>query len=285
MNHQRIYDNLIGKFQNKTIEGYTEEHHITPKCLGGTDDQNNLVRMTAKAHFIAHYLLIKIHPDHRGLWYAFRMMTNGCVSENHDRDYKIGSRLYELCKVNINRLGFSEETKLKMRNSKLGVILSEETKRKMSLAASREKKSKETKEKMKASQQLRHETYVISDETKEKIRASLTGHKMSEETKLKMSNSRTGRIFSEETRKKISLANTGKSHSEETRKKISNSKIGSSSPMKGKKFSEESKLKMSKAQAGRIMSDETKAKIKASIKAAWEIKKQKLMNIENPLTI
>lgn len=39
---------------------YFETHHIVPKSLGGTDDKNNLVNLTAREHYIAHLLLVKI---------------------------------------------------------------------------------------------------------------------------------------------------------------------------------------------------------------------------------
>jgi hypothetical protein len=55
--------------------GYTERHHIQPKCLGGTDDHKNLVRLTAREHFVVHHLLTKIHSGcSKSLmkaWHAF----------------------------------------------------------------------------------------------------------------------------------------------------------------------------------------------------------------------
>lgn len=46
-------------YQNPLI-GYMETHHIIPKSLGGSDDINNLVNLTAKEHFTIHHLLIKM---------------------------------------------------------------------------------------------------------------------------------------------------------------------------------------------------------------------------------
>jgi hypothetical protein len=39
---------------------YTELHHIIPAGMGGSDDKENLVRLSARQHFIAHLLLIKM---------------------------------------------------------------------------------------------------------------------------------------------------------------------------------------------------------------------------------
>lgn len=61
MNYKRIYNQLIAKARQRTLEGYKERHHIVPKCMGGTDEKSNLVELTAREHFIAHLLLYQIH--------------------------------------------------------------------------------------------------------------------------------------------------------------------------------------------------------------------------------
>lgn len=35
-------------------------HHIIPRCIGGTDSHENLVKLTAREHYIAHLLLTKM---------------------------------------------------------------------------------------------------------------------------------------------------------------------------------------------------------------------------------
>lgn len=52
MNYQKIYLNLIHKAQTRLLEDsvYTESHHIIPRCMGGTDDKNNLVDLTPEEH-------------------------------------------------------------------------------------------------------------------------------------------------------------------------------------------------------------------------------------------
>ena len=74
MNYERIYDTLTSKDSQSE---YTEEHHIIPKCMGGTDDKGNLVKLTAREHYIAHKLLTKIYPDNLSLFHAHSMMTVG----------------------------------------------------------------------------------------------------------------------------------------------------------------------------------------------------------------
>lgn len=62
MNYQKIYDDFIAdRKSSKEVNGYFEVHHIIPRSLGGSDDSENLVRLTPSDHFFAHLLLAKIH--------------------------------------------------------------------------------------------------------------------------------------------------------------------------------------------------------------------------------
>lgn len=75
MNYPAIYEALISRARGREIDGYTERHHVVPLCLGGGDEASNLVRLTAEEHFIAHKLLVKIHPQERGLVFGLLAMT------------------------------------------------------------------------------------------------------------------------------------------------------------------------------------------------------------------
>lgn len=44
----------------KNILGYVERHHVIPKSLGGTDNEDNLVWLTAAEHLQIHLLLVKM---------------------------------------------------------------------------------------------------------------------------------------------------------------------------------------------------------------------------------
>lgn len=73
MNYQRIYDELIESARFRAISGYVEIHHVIPKCMGGLDTGDNLVSLSGREHFIAHWLLFKIHGTHQ-LAYAWNAM-------------------------------------------------------------------------------------------------------------------------------------------------------------------------------------------------------------------
>ena len=74
MNYAAHYKRLTERAATRTLTGYTERHHIIPRCLGGGDYAENLVYLTAEEHYVAHQLLVKINPGHVGLmWAALRL--------------------------------------------------------------------------------------------------------------------------------------------------------------------------------------------------------------------
>lgn len=74
MDYARIYRDFIRDRMGKPEpEGYSEVHHILPRCLAGTDSHQNLIRLTPEDHFFAHLLLAKVHGGK--LWRAVALMS------------------------------------------------------------------------------------------------------------------------------------------------------------------------------------------------------------------
>jgi hypothetical protein len=74
MNYKKIYDNLVERGKIRILDDYGEFHHIVPRCIGGSDTSENLVKLTPEEHYLAHQLLIKIYPDNYALKKAAAMM-------------------------------------------------------------------------------------------------------------------------------------------------------------------------------------------------------------------
>lgn len=76
MDYSKIYAAFIAdrKRREAELSGYTEKHHIVPRCMGGGDEPSNLIKLTAEDHFFAHILLAKAH-DTAQLWGAARLMV------------------------------------------------------------------------------------------------------------------------------------------------------------------------------------------------------------------
>jgi hypothetical protein len=83
MNYKLHYNNLIERSKNRILKCYFEKHHILPKCIGGKDNKENLVNLTAREHFIAHILLSKIYPNEYGLIKAINIM---CIHNSENRN-------------------------------------------------------------------------------------------------------------------------------------------------------------------------------------------------------
>ena len=102
MNYQRIHDAIIDRARNRKLQGYRERHHIIPRCIGGTNIQDNLVELTAREHFIIHRLLCELHPTNNKLFFAYRMMAFMKNSKDNDRTYYVSSREFERIRLLAN---------------------------------------------------------------------------------------------------------------------------------------------------------------------------------------
>ncbi len=98
--YSKIYTNIISIAKSRNLDGYTETHHIIPQSLGGTNDKDNLVELTAREHFICHWLLVKMTEgnDRVKMLYALQ----GMKAENefqHRYHTKITARVYEKYRI------------------------------------------------------------------------------------------------------------------------------------------------------------------------------------------
>jgi len=214
------------------------KHHIVPKSMGGSNEVENISILTVREHYIAHLILWKAYGSKMAR--AFWLLAN-------IEGRRITSRQYESLKSEIF---MSEETRLKMSNSRKGV--------KIHLTSEQRKnKSRKTSEIMK-------EHY----KTHEHPRGNL-GKKHSEETKKRLSENHKGLVKSEETRSKLSDAHFGKVLSEEHKERLS---IAASK----RTMTEKTRLKMSEsAKNKRPMSKETKIKISEASKIREMKRKEK----------
>jgi len=165
--YTKWYNQITDRARNRIVEGYTEKHHILPRSLGGTDDAFNLVDLTAREHFVCHWLLTKMYTGQakskmiNALWmmqskneYQNRYQTNitSRVYESLRKDYAkyISERntgriqppeekAKQIAAITgRKRAPFSEEWRAKMaekkkgeNNPRYGVELSQETRQKI----------------------------------------------------------------------------------------------------------------------------------------------------------
>lgn len=117
------YFAIIRFRKNNPIESsvYSEKHHIIPRSLGGSDDESNLVALTAREHYIVHVLLFKIFQRRAriavlakkdkqrnalvNMACALRFMGDSAsaMSKAQNRHIKYNSRLFEQLRIQANQ--------------------------------------------------------------------------------------------------------------------------------------------------------------------------------------
>jgi hypothetical protein len=217
--YTRTYYAIIEKAQSIDRSGYLEEHHIIPRFMKGSNKKSNLVKLTAKEHFIVHLLLTKMFEKDTKFYfsavYAFQMMTVN--TRNQER---VHSRMFEVMKKEFSRIKsikFSGSG-----NPFYGKTHSEETKEKIVAANARTKDIRSTK---------------FSGENNPMFGVTGEHHP------------RFGTLHNEETKKKIGDANRGKlcgdnnpAKREDVRQKISAARKGKPIPNLSFELNPRSKL-------------------------------------------
>ena len=199
MNYQLLYEKLIKHAkQQLPPDEYTESHHIIPKCMDGDDSQDNIVVLTARQHFVAHWILTKVYPTNYKLRYAFHMMFFPTSSGTRNTGWHLSkSRTYEYHK---KELALLQSERLR------GVLKSDDHKEKLRQAAYA--RWQDPDEITKQSERMKGNTNGLGAK-----RSPLT-----EEVKQKIS------AANKEYYKSHPGVNLGKTPSEETRKRISETK-------------------------------------------------------------
>ena len=229
MTYKEFISNILqtrGRFNYG--EEYHERHHILPKCIGGTDDKENLIDLFAREHYIAHKLLALENPDSQGLQYAWWMMAHGVINKEQNRyictelEYEEARKnIHEKCS-GINAYWYGRtmpiETRNKMSEARKNIVFSEETKKKMS----------ESKQGDKHPMYGKHHTEEARHKMSEKRKGCIpwnTGIPADEDTKELL-------LFyaklpkTQEHKNNISKANKGKSKSKQHKAKLSAAKKG-----------------------------------------------------------
>lgn len=204
MNYEKnYYDyiNYVKTLNRKRGDGnYYELHHIKPKSIFPElkKDKSNLVLLTAREHFLAHYLLCKIYsngPNYYKMLCAFQRMTKN-TSKVGNLLY-MNSRLFEKMKIELSKQK-SEFSKRMMSDPEMKKRITE----KMHQWNRDHPRQWTDEQKLQISESLK-KRYKENPEILQHLSEINKGKKHSEETKLKMSESRKGHPVSEETRNKL----------------------------------------------------------------------------------
>jgi hypothetical protein len=219
--YTRWYNQIVKRAKFRIIDDYTESHHIIPESMGGPDTPENLVELTAREHFICHWLLVKMTTgeDHWKMVNALRMMR---AEKSGQKRYKtkITARVYENLKKEYSTL--QSERKRGENNPMYG------------------------------------DKFYRSEEGKQRQREAILGENngaKKQEARQKIAESKLGKIrapFSEEWRARMSESKLGEKNnrygvevSEETRRRIGDR-------IRGRRQTDEEKARRAEANRGKV---------------------------------
>jgi len=212
--YSKIYFSITSNAKQRITEGYTELHHIIPQSMGGSNDKENLVELTAREHFICHWLLVKMTEgdDRSKMLYALK----GMKAENkHQQRYhtKITARVYETYRIehSINHSKVMKAKNLVPWN-KGGVEITDEHRENLQNAARNRKIDP-----------------IKQAEGQQKRIAKVTGRKDSDEAKLKKSLALKGKPkgpMSEEQKQARSITMTGQKKTKSHATNVANAVLG-----------------------------------------------------------
>lgn len=193
MDYQKHYNKLINRAKNRLLEGYVEKHHIIPKCMNGSNDINNIIALTPEEHYVAHQLLVKMHPENYKLIYAAQMMTIGYKRKNN--------KFYGWLKKKQKELGFSKEHKQNMKGPKSEIHKKNISESRKGIKLTNEHKQNISKMLVGNTNGKGNKGKVVQEEVRQKISKSMQGEKNSfygkkhsEESKQQQSDSHKGQI-------------------------------------------------------------------------------------------
>lgn len=125
MNYKKLYFNIIRNRCNNPLpaDEYGEVHHIKPRSFGQNcvelddlDDKKNLIRLSAREHFIVHFLLYKIYKHrsknifpkskrelerYKKMTWAFNIMINAQSKSQKRLNKNINNRVFEQLRKTI----------------------------------------------------------------------------------------------------------------------------------------------------------------------------------------
>ena len=100
--YTRVYYNIIDNAKSRLISSYTEKHHIIPRSLGGSNNPDNLIALTAREHFICHLLLTRMtQGEHKKKMVSAVFYLTGKGKAHRNNRIK-SSRLYENLRTQLS---------------------------------------------------------------------------------------------------------------------------------------------------------------------------------------
>ena len=157
---------------------YHERHHITPKCMGGSNNKDNLIDLFGREHFVAHKILAEENPDNEKLIHAWILMSK---MKEYKEEYQITPEEYEAARKAYTSLmkgrKFSKEHRMKISIATKGRKISEHTRHSIAKANANRIWSEESKQKISASISGKNHPLYGTHQTEESKKKNSESHK------------------------------------------------------------------------------------------------------------
>ena len=217
MDYHSIYQKLINTRRilvRSKKNGIFENHHIFPKCLGGTNDKENKILLTPKEHYIAHLLLVRMYSG--------------------KAKAKMSYALFQMCRTNpkqkrivsASQFDSAKRTMIENCSGVNGPFYGKKHTQHAKTLASIAKRGDKNPFFGRSTWNKGKKLKSISAAHKNAISKANTGKIFTKETRDKISRTHKGIPKSLEHRQKISQVNMGKKLSEDTCRKMSESRRG-----------------------------------------------------------
>ncbi len=271
--YNQIVARALKRGLTKKSDTYIEMHHIVPRSMGGGNKKENLVSLTAREHFICHWLLVKMTTGKgkASMVYALNFMHTGRGDHMPRYITKISSKVYAVYRAEFIKIHIASRTGKKQSAETIAKrvasfkeafkTMDPAVKKKISDAVSESNKNRVYTDEMRAARSRAFKGVKKSDQAKKNMSAAQTGLKrkpLSEEHKNAISTRMKGE----------GNPNFGKKYSLEELK-LRGERIKEATRLRPR--TEEYRKKMSKAITGKIRgapTQETRIKIAEGIRNA-----------------
>jgi len=190
--YTKCYFKIIDLAKSSIPAGYIEKHHIIPRSLGGNNSAENIVKLSARQHFICHLLLTKMCTGlakHK-MDNAINFMVVHSWKMSGRSNIRISSRWVEYARIHGNAgkkgkpCSQHQKDAVSMANkgrvpTNKGIPMSDEQKRKISLSS--------------VGRTAWNKGIPRTQEQIDNQRLKVTGTKLSEVAKSKMSAAKIGK--------------------------------------------------------------------------------------------
>jgi hypothetical protein len=170
MNYLKHYCNLIRKAENRTPpEGYTEKHHTFPKSIFG--DNNRIVVLTVREHYISHLLLQKVFIQRYGISNLKSIKMINAVWWMSNNSKYTNSYLYEKLRICVSEMYSGENNPSKRDDVR-------EKLRNITLSLGDNHHMKKEENRKKQSERMKLNPPSKKPEVREKIKQRMFGNKI-----------------------------------------------------------------------------------------------------------